>query len=92
MSWYTRVGDAWELSIHVQPGAKQTAVAGLHGTSLKIRIQAPPVEGRANEALIGFLAGRLGVPKRDVRIVGGEHTRDKRVRVHASEAALSALL
>jgi uncharacterized protein len=65
----------------VQPGAKKSAVVGLHGEALKIRVAAPPVEGRANEALIVFLAERLGVPKGLVSIAKGENSRAKLVRV-----------
>jgi uncharacterized protein (TIGR00251 family) len=56
-------------------------VVGLHGEALKIRVAAPPVEGRANEALIGFLAERLGVPRGSVVIAKGENSRAKLVHV-----------
>jgi uncharacterized protein (TIGR00251 family) len=56
-------------------------VAGPHGDSLKIRLMAPAVEGKANEALAAFLAGAFGVAKRDVRIVSGERSREKRVEI-----------
>ena len=59
------------LAVRAQPGAKKTAIAGIYGegasAQLKIAVQAPPVEGRANEALIDFLAELFGVPKRSVR-------------------------
>jgi uncharacterized protein (TIGR00251 family) len=51
------------LTLHIQPGAKRTEVAGLYGDALKIRLAAPPVDGKANAALISFLAERLGVAK-----------------------------
>jgi uncharacterized protein len=92
MPWFERTPDGWLLSIHAQPGAKQTAIAGLHGNSLKLRVQAAPIEGRANEAIIAFLAERLGVPKRLIGIVGGEHSRLKRVEVLAPEARVQTLL
>ena len=74
------------LAIHAQPGAKRTEVAGVHGGCLKVRLAAPPVEGRANEALIAFLAEQFGVPQRAVTIVRGHAARRKSVRV-ASPAA-----
>ena len=54
--WYRRNGEVLTLTLHVQPGAKRTDVAGLHGEALKIRLAAPPIEGRANEALLKFIA------------------------------------
>lgn len=69
------------LAVRAQPGAKKTAVLGIYGegdsAQIKIAVQAPPVEGRANEALTGFLAETLGVPKRSVELVSGELSRSK---------------
>jgi uncharacterized protein len=69
------------LELHVQPGAKRSEFAGKHGERLKIRLAAPAQEGRANEALIEFLADYYGVPKRCVSITSGLHSRSKRVRI-----------
>ena len=69
------------LTLHVQPGAKRTQLAGRHGNALKLRLAAPPVEGRANEMLRAFLADAFGVPQRNVTIVRGEASRDKIVRI-----------
>ncbi|HLS85339.1 MAG TPA: DUF167 domain-containing protein [Burkholderiales bacterium] len=69
------------LDLHVQPGAKRTEVAGLHDGRLKVRLAAPPVEGKANEALIEFLSQELNVPRRSVRIASGAASRRKRVVV-----------
>ena len=69
------------LHIHVQPRAKRTEVVGRHGDAIKIRLAAPPVDGAANEALIEFLAERLGVAKHAVTIVAGETGRSKRVAI-----------
>jgi hypothetical protein len=66
--------------------ARRTEVAGLHGEALKVRLAAPATEGRANEALVAFLARRFGVPRRDVTLVSGEKSRDKRVEVRGSAA------
>ncbi len=79
--WLRPDGDGVVLSLHIQPGAKRTEVAGLHGDALKIRLAAPPVDGKANEALIAFLAKTLGVPKARVELVAGQTSRAKRVRV-----------
>jgi len=67
--------------VHAQPGAKRSGVAGLHGDRLKIRIAAPALDGRANDALVEFVADRLGVPRRSVSVVSGERSRDKLVAV-----------
>lgn len=69
------------LELHVQPGASRTEVAGLHGERLKIRLAAPASDGRANAALIEFLAEQLGVPRRNVSIASGAASRRKRVIV-----------
>ncbi|HZZ91444.1 MAG TPA: DUF167 domain-containing protein [Usitatibacter sp.] len=84
MSWHQRAADgSLLLKIHVQPGAKRTEVAGLHGDALKVRVAAAAVEDRANDALVAFIAQRLGVAKRDVAIAAGTRSRDKRVEVRA---------
>jgi uncharacterized protein len=72
------------LAIHVQPGAKRTEVAGVHGDALKVRIASAPVEGKANDALIAFLAEAYGVAKRAVTLVRGETSRRKIVRITAA--------
>ena len=79
--WLVESADAIELVVHVVPGAKRTGTAGEHGDALKIRLAAPAVEGKANAALIVFLADAFGVPRRQVTIVRGETSRDKRVRI-----------
>lgn len=77
------VGDALTLHLHVQPGAKKTEAAGMHGGSIKIRLAAPPVEGKANLALLAFVADAFGVPQRNVILVRGEKSREKVLRVEA---------
>lgn len=67
------------LELHVQPGAKRSGFAGTHGARTKVRIAAPATSGRANEALVEFLAGHYGVPKRNVTIEAGISSRQKRV-------------
>jgi uncharacterized protein (TIGR00251 family) len=82
--WYRSSGDCITLTLHVQPGARQTTVAGLHNAALKIRLAAPPIEGRANEALLRFIADFFKVPLRDVELKQGEQSRHKRVEVRGS--------
>ena len=90
--WLHSAGDDVVLTLHIQPGAKKTEVVGLHGEALKIRLAAPPVDGKANDCLIAFLAKRLGVPKSRVALVAGETSRAKRVRVAGVTVALAAAL
>ena len=77
------VDGSLALEVHVQPGAKKSEVAGVYGDALKVRVAAPPVEGKANAALIAFLADRFGVPRRSVTIVRGDAARRKTVLVSA---------
>lgn len=80
--WYRAAGDGRiTLTLHIQPGAKKTAIAGLHGEALKIRLAAPPVDGKANACLVDFLATTLAVAKNRVELVSGASSRSKRVRV-----------
>jgi uncharacterized protein len=76
------------LSLHVQPGARRTEPAGLHGGALKLRLQARPVEGAANAALLAFLSEAFEVPLRQVELVSGQQSRQKRVRVRGAPPGL----
>jgi uncharacterized protein (TIGR00251 family) len=73
--------DGVTLAFRAQPGAKKTAIAGIYGegigAQLKIAVRAPPIEGRANAALIEFLAATFGVAKSAVAITSGESSRSK---------------
>lgn len=81
--WIREDGDALVLAIRVQPGAKRSEVAGEHGGALKVRLAAPPVDGKANAELCRFLADAFGVPLRNVTLLHGEASRAKQVRVDA---------
>lgn len=82
-------GKAVRFSVRLQPRASKNEIVGLQGASLKIRVTAPPVDGSANKALIGFLSDALGVSRRNVCIVSGETSRTKVVEV--SEVGLKAV-
>jgi uncharacterized protein (TIGR00251 family) len=75
------------LTLHIQPGAKTTEFAGLHGDALKIRLAAPPVDGKANEALIKFVAEALKLPKSAVNLKSGQTSRRKVLEVIGGEVA-----
>ncbi|MEP7208264.1 MAG: DUF167 domain-containing protein [Casimicrobiaceae bacterium] len=85
--WYREIVTAGGLrlllTLHVQPGAKATEAAGVHGDALKVRLAAPPVEGKANAALVRFIAAAFGVPMRQVEIVQGGSSRRKVVAVQS---------
>ena len=77
----TEVEGGATFAVRVVPRASKNEIVGVHGDALKLRLTAPPVEGRANDALIAFLAQRLGVRKRQVEIVTGATSRLKMIRV-----------
>ena len=68
--------------VRVQPRASKDEIAGEMGGALKVRLRAPAVEDRANEALVEFLAQLLKTPRSAVRILGGERSRSKRMEIH----------
>jgi len=74
------------LTIKVMPRSKQNEIVGIEGDAIKIRLTAPALEGRANEALVRFLAERLGVARGQIVIVRGETSRSKVVRVRGLTA------
>lgn len=90
--WYRCNGDVITLTLHVQPGAKRSEINGLHGDALKIRLAAPPVDGRANEALLKFIGGLFSVPTRQVELRQGAQSRHKVVAVTGSSVKPESLL
>jgi uncharacterized protein (TIGR00251 family) len=85
-------GAVVRVGVHVQPRASRSEIVGLHGAALKVRLQAPPVDGAANEALVKLLADRLGVPRRSVHVVAGATSRAKTVEIEGTtENAVRAL-
>ena len=87
MPWLRTDGDGVVLTLYIQPGAKRSEVVGAHGEALKIRLAAPPVDGKANAALIEFLAAKVGVGRTAVTLLSGETARAKRVRIIGCAAA-----
>ena len=74
------------LPVRLTPRASRDAIAGFEGETLRVRVTAPPVEGRANRALVRLLARRLGVPRGAVRVVAGQTSRNKVVAVGGLDA------
>ncbi len=84
---FQETNEGVTFAIKLIPRAKRDEIVGIENDALKIRIHAPPVEGRANEALIKFLAQTLNVPRTNVELVRGETSRHKVVRVRGVSAA-----
>jgi uncharacterized protein (TIGR00251 family) len=82
------------LSLHVVPGAKKSEFVGMHGDRIKLRIAAPPVDGQANEEVIRFVAVSLGFKISQVKLIAGESSRQKSIRIDCqnSETVLSRVL
>lgn len=87
MSWLESAADHCILQLRIQPGAKRTALIGTLGDKLKIAVQAPPVDGKANEALLRWLAKTLDLKNNEVTLLSGQTSRDKRVRIEKIKAA-----
>ncbi len=94
MSWITQSRDGVVVSVHASPKAARNEVQGLHGDALKVRLHAPPVDGKANDTLIRFVADRLRIPARNVTILSGETNRRKRLLIRGIvvESARQGLL
>ena len=81
------------LLVHLQPGAKADRIAGQHGDAVKITLSAPPVDGKANAAAVKFIAKELGIPARQVTLVSGQTSRDKKFLIASNtpESIISKL-
>jgi uncharacterized protein (TIGR00251 family) len=86
--WLRETADGVEITLYVQPGAKKTEIVGEFDGALKLRVLAPPVEGKANAAVLAFIGKRCGVSKSAVSLISGELSRHKRVRIQGVSAAL----
>ena len=82
--WLEPVAGGWAVLLWVQPGARRTEVQGISDGRLKLRLAAPPVDGKANEALQRWLADRLGLRLREVELLSGQTGRRKRVRLECA--------
>lgn len=85
-------GERSRLELSVVPNAKRTAVDGLHDGALRVRLAAPPVDGKANDALLRWLADELGVPRRALELVRGTSARRKAVEIDLPQQHLVAWL
>lgn len=83
---------AFQLDLMVQPGARKTEWVGVHGDAIRVRLLAPPVDGKANQALLRFLADTFEVPLRQVELKSGETSRRKRVIIQGSLIAPESII
>jgi hypothetical protein len=83
VGWLRRDGPDLVLQVQIQPRASSDAIAGVLGDRLKIRLTAPPVEGKANEHLIAWLARLFGVPKSQVILERGASSKRKQLRIRS---------
>jgi len=81
MSWLISTNDGCVVVVKVTPRASKSEIAGADADWLRLRLQAPPVDGKANAALIVFFSAALGIPKRAVEILSGSNSRLKRVKL-----------
>jgi uncharacterized protein (TIGR00251 family) len=80
-SWYRYNNDNLIFNVYIQPGAKCTQVVGLHGEALKIKLASPPIDGRANKALLQFISTKLHIPLGQIKLLRGEKSRHKTIEV-----------
>jgi len=80
------MGHSTRVRLRVSPGARKTELAGRHGEGWKVRVSAPPEDGRANDAVLELLAKRVGLPRRALSIVSGHKGRDKVVEMSGIDA------
>ena len=69
------------ITIYLQPGAKKSEVVGFHNGNIKIKVNSPPVEGKANDALIQFLSDFLDIPKSFIELIAGQKSRIKKLKI-----------
>jgi uncharacterized protein (TIGR00251 family) len=79
--------DGCTLIVRVHPGARTNAISGTHDGALKVSLTTPPTDGRANEALIAFLAERLSIPRARIALLTGAASRNKTLRITGKSAA-----
>lgn len=81
ISWITAIPDGCALAVKVVPRASRSEIVGVDSQGLRVRLQAPPVDGKANTALVKLLSEALDLPRRAIAVVSGEASRRKRVHV-----------
>jgi len=85
-------GDDLIIRIYVQPKASKNEFCAVHDDAIKVRITAPPIDGKANQQLIQFLSKNFKVPKSQVQLLSGESSRQKRFCIHSPKALPAIIL
>lgn len=83
--WYKQENGTVIVTVYVQPGAKRTEIVGIHGDALKIRLSSAPIDGRANDALLKYVAQLFDVPLRQVAMQRGGKSRYKKLAITGSK-------
>ena len=91
-AWYTQAHDIITLKTYIQPGAKHNAIMGLHNDALKIRLTTPAIEGRANSALLKYIAELFEVSRANITLKRGDTSRYKTIEIHHSRINPDTLL
>jgi len=89
--WLTQTKNGFRLAVQVSPNAKKSEIILDDGDTLRIRLHAQPIDGKANEALIAFLAKKLRVPKRQINITHGTSAKKKLLEIVSTEFTLDSL-
>ncbi len=92
MNWIEAHKEGVTLLLHCQPGAKVSRVVGEHGERLKISLNAPAVDNKANEVLIAWLSDRLSVPRKQIELLSGHTSRQKRVLVRGVDVDVTRVM
>jgi len=79
---FRQTSEGIEIALHVQPNAPKSQIIGVHGERLKVKIKAPPVEGKANDEIVNFFSALLGIPKNQIGFQRGEHSKSKTLLIH----------
>lgn len=87
MEWIHETAKGLLLPVRAVPRASKNEIQGVHGDALKVRLQAPPVEGKANEALIRFFSDALDIPRSQISIASGETGRNKAILINGISKA-----
>lgn len=91
MNWLQKTKDGFVIKIHIVPNSSKTQIVGQHGDKLKIKIKAPPVDGKANEEIIQFFCKKFGLKKNQAELVTGHTSKSKNILLRIEDFDLKKL-